>query len=151
VCPGFEASQGNEPGRELQLLQLRTLHLCSHALDPANQPTGTGCLGAQSCHPMVDTFLLSITPFILLVETLSTGRMVPRVRPSLSLFTNAFLFAIGAYAAVYGVTYAYALHHLANILCAWLVTIHYEIPSLPITSLYGGKELPRHDEIKKRP
>jgi glycosylphosphatidylinositol deacylase len=95
--------------------------------------------------------LLSITPFILLVETLSTGRMVPRVRPSLSLFTNAFLFAIGAYAAVYGVTYAYVLHHLANILCAWLVTIHYEIPSLPITSLYGGKELPRHDEIKKRP
>jgi glycosylphosphatidylinositol deacylase len=95
--------------------------------------------------------LLSITPFILLVETLSAGCMVPRVRPSLSLFTNAFLFAIGAYAAVYGVTYAYVLHHLANILCAWFVTIHYEIPSLPITSLCGGKGLPRHDEIKKRP
>jgi glycosylphosphatidylinositol deacylase len=96
--------------------------------------------------------LLSITPFILLVETLSTGRMVPRVRPGLSLFTNGLLFAIGAYAAVYGVTYAYVLHHLANILCAWLVTIHYDIPSLPTTTISGGMELPgAHDETKKRP
>ena len=36
------------------------------------------------------------------------------------------LFSIGAYAAVYGVTYAYVLHHLANILCAWLVAIHFD-------------------------
>lgn len=74
--------------------------------------------------------LLSITPFVLLVETLSTGRMIPRVGPGLSLCTNVFLFAIGAYAAVYGVTYAYVLHHLANILCAWLVTIHFDVSSL---------------------
>jgi glycosylphosphatidylinositol deacylase len=69
--------------------------------------------------------VLSIMPFILLVETLSTGRMVPRVRPALALFTNGMLFAVGAYAAVYGVTYAYVLHHLANVLCAWLVVVHY--------------------------
>ncbi|KAH7084204.1 PGAP1-like protein-domain-containing protein [Paraphoma chrysanthemicola] len=71
--------------------------------------------------------IMSITPFILLVETLSTGRMIPQVRPGFSLFTNVFLFAIGSYAAVYGVTYAYVLHHLANILCAWLVTIHFDV------------------------
>lgn len=69
--------------------------------------------------------ILSIMPFILLVETLSTGRMVPRAQPGSSLFTNILLFFIGAYAAVYGVTYAYVLHHLANVLCAWLVAIHF--------------------------
>jgi glycosylphosphatidylinositol deacylase len=70
--------------------------------------------------------VLSIMPFMLLVETLSSGRMVPRVRPILALCTNGVLFAVGAYAAVYGVTYAYVLHHLANVLCAWLVVVHYE-------------------------
>ncbi|KAL5436047.1 GPI inositol deacylase [Paraphaeosphaeria minitans] len=74
--------------------------------------------------------ILSIMPFILLVETLSTGRMVPRVQSRLSLLTNAILFSIAAYAAVYGVTYAYVLHHLANILCAWLVVIHFDISLL---------------------
>ncbi|KAH7385541.1 PGAP1-like protein-domain-containing protein [Phaeosphaeria sp. MPI-PUGE-AT-0046c] len=77
--------------------------------------------------------ILSITPFILLVETLSTGRMIPRVGPGLALCTNVFLFGIGAYAAVYGVTYAYVLHHLANILCAWLVTIHFDVSRLTTT------------------
>ncbi|KAI2474999.1 GPI inositol-deacylase [Pyrenophora tritici-repentis] len=70
--------------------------------------------------------ILSIMPFILLVETLSTGRMIPRADFPISLLTNVLLFSIGAYAAVYGVTYAYVLHHLANILCAWLVAIHFE-------------------------
>ncbi|KAF2870558.1 GPI inositol-deacylase-like protein [Massariosphaeria phaeospora] len=76
--------------------------------------------------------ILSIMPFILLVETLSTGRMVPRVQSNVRLFTNVLLFSIAAYAAVYGVTYAYVLHHLANILCAWLVTLHFDTSSLPI-------------------
>ncbi|KAL5389447.1 GPI inositol deacylase [Paraphaeosphaeria sporulosa] len=79
--------------------------------------------------------ILSIMPFILLVETLSTGRMVPRVQSRLSLLTNAILFSIAAYAAVYGVTYAYVLHHLANILCAWLVAIHFD------TSLLSAKRI----------
>ena len=73
--------------------------------------------------------ILSIMPFILLVETLSTGRMVPRVQSRLYLLTNILLLAIGAYAAVYGVTYAYVLHHLANILCAWLVLLHFDASS----------------------
>ena len=74
--------------------------------------------------------ILSITPFVLLVETLSTGRMVPRVQSHFRKFTNVFLFSIASYAAIYGVTYAYVLHHLANILCAWLVMIHFDASSL---------------------
>lgn len=96
--------------------------------------------------------ILSIMPFILLVETLSTGRMIPRTRPGFSLFTNVFLFAIGAYAAVYGVTYAYVLHHLANILCAWLVTIHFDVSTLTVEGAYGTDEsLASERETKKRP
>ncbi|KKY23139.1 putative gpi inositol-deacylase [Diplodia seriata] len=74
--------------------------------------------------------ILSIMPFILLVETLSTGRMVPRVTNSFRYFTNILLFSLAGYAAVYGVTYAYRLHHIANILCAWLVVIHLSSTSL---------------------
>ena len=81
--------------------------------------------------------ILSITPFLLLVETLSTGRMIPRVRPGLSLATNGLLCAVGAYAAVYGVTYAYVLHYLANILCAWLVAVHFDVGSLSYKSFEG--------------
>src|SRR5205814_426416 len=58
--------------------------------------------------------ILSILPFVFLVETLGSGRMVPQMQSSLSLLTSVFLSSIGAYAAMYGVTYAYVLHHLAN-------------------------------------
>jgi glycosylphosphatidylinositol deacylase len=96
--------------------------------------------------------IISITPFILLVETISTGRMIPRVQPPLSMFTNVFLFAIGAYAAVYGVTYAYVLHHLANILCAWLVTIHFDVSEFSSYTITGAMEPDTIEiEIKKRP
>lgn len=96
--------------------------------------------------------ILSIMPFILLVETLSTGRMVPRIQPGFSLFTNVFLFSIGAYAAVYGVTYAYVLHHLANILCAWLVAIHFH-PSGQSPARTDTSPLETHpaEKSKKRP
>jgi glycosylphosphatidylinositol deacylase len=96
--------------------------------------------------------ILSIMPFILLIETLSTGRMVPRLRSRLSLLTNAILFSIAAYAAVYGVTYAYVLHHLANILCAWLVAIHFD--SSLLSAEHIGDMLDTMDpdaDPKKRP
>jgi glycosylphosphatidylinositol deacylase len=96
--------------------------------------------------------ILSITPFVLLVETLSTGRMIPRVRSGVSLLTNVFLFAIGAYAAVYGVTYAYVLHHLANILCAWLVAIHFGTSALVFDDNDGAAESAGvESDLKKRP
>jgi glycosylphosphatidylinositol deacylase len=97
--------------------------------------------------------ILSIMPFILLVETLSTGRMIPRVEYRISFFTNVLLFSIGAYAAVYGVTYAYVLHHLANILCAWLVAIHFD-PSTWSSKRVNGlfkSQNTEEKEVKKRP
>ncbi|KAK3201433.1 hypothetical protein GRF29_185g942244 [Pseudopithomyces chartarum] len=93
--------------------------------------------------------ILSILPFILLVETLSTGRMIPRAQTRFSIVTNGILFAIGSYAAVYGVTYAYVLHHLANILCAWLVTIHFDTSSLSVKRFSGI--LDSDSETKKQP
>ncbi|KAI6811597.1 GPI inositol-deacylase-like protein [Hortaea werneckii] len=68
--------------------------------------------------------LLAVLPFILLVETMGRGEMVPRVTSRIRYLTNIALFAFALYAAVYGVTYAYRLHHLVNALCAWLFLIH---------------------------
>ncbi|KAF2713243.1 GPI inositol-deacylase-like protein [Pleomassaria siparia CBS 279.74] len=96
--------------------------------------------------------ILSIMPFILLVETLSTGRMVPRVQSHFRLFTNVLLFSIAAYAAIYGVTYAYVLHHLANILCAWLVAIHFDMSSLSAKQINTILQTMDTDsKVKKRP
>ncbi|KAI9890221.1 MAG: GPI inositol deacylase [Vezdaea aestivalis] len=69
--------------------------------------------------------VLSIMPFILLVEMLTAGRMVPRLGGGLRYVTSTALFAFAVYAAIYGVTYAYVLHHLANAFVAWLVAIHF--------------------------
>lgn len=68
--------------------------------------------------------VLSILPFILLVETLSTGQMVPVLTSRLRHVTNVTLFGIATYAAIYGVSHAYMLHYLVNIVAAWLVAIH---------------------------
>lgn len=68
--------------------------------------------------------VLSILPFVLLVETLSAGKMVPRVTTSSRHVTNILLFCLALYAAVYGVTYAYRLHTIVNIFCAWLGVVH---------------------------
>lgn len=38
--------------------------------------------------------------------------------------TSIILFSIAIYSAVYGVSYAYLLHYLANILSAWLVGVY---------------------------
>lgn len=96
--------------------------------------------------------ILSITPFIILVETLSTGRMVPRVQSRFRLLTNVFLFSVAAYAAIYGVSYAYVLHHLANILCAWLVAIHFDVSSISAGRIDGMLEnMGLTSDVKKRP
>ncbi|KAL2847271.1 PGAP1-like protein-domain-containing protein [Aspergillus pseudodeflectus] len=68
--------------------------------------------------------VLSIMPFILLVETMTTGSMVPRVTTRLRHITSILFFSIATYSAVYGVSYAYLLHHLVNILAGWLVSIY---------------------------
>jgi GPI inositol-deacylase len=86
--------------------------------------------------------VLSIMPFILLVETMTGGAMIPRVNSRYSLdlavvpicqtndvrrfrhVTYILFFSLAVYAAIYGVSYAYLLHHLANIIAAWLVGIY---------------------------
>lgn len=35
------------------------------------------------------------------------------------------LFTLALYAAIYGVSYAYVLHHLVNGFAAWLVVVHF--------------------------
>lgn len=32
---------------------------------------------------------------------------------------------MAAYAAIYGVTYAYVLHHIVNVIFAWLMVVYY--------------------------
>ncbi|OCK84201.1 GPI inositol-deacylase [Lepidopterella palustris CBS 459.81] len=96
--------------------------------------------------------ILSIMPFILLVETLSTGRMVPRVTTRIRYVANILLFSIAVYAAVYGVTYAYLLHHLANILCAWLVALHLSTSTFSLSRLNRMLEdVGPEGHVKKRP
>ncbi|GKU02063.1 gpi inositol-deacylase [Fusarium langsethiae] len=68
--------------------------------------------------------VLSIMPFILLVENLTTGKMVPRVSRVLGYVTSLLLFATALYAAMYGISHAYMLHYLVNIIASWLVVLH---------------------------
>ncbi|KAF2860451.1 GPI inositol-deacylase-like protein [Piedraia hortae CBS 480.64] len=68
---------------------------------------------------------LAIVPFVLLVEEMGRGRMVRRVTSRYVFITNVLIFLLALYAAVYGVTYAYRLHHGVNLLCAWLWGVNY--------------------------
>ena len=93
--------------------------------------------------------VLSIMPFILLVETLTSGKMVPRVTSRLRHLTSIFFFCIAIYAAVYGVTYAYMLHYLVNFVAAWLVAIHSSTSTWTLSSL-GSMFEPDGNDIRKR-
>ncbi|WYZ45465.1 hypothetical protein EsH8_VIII_000781 [Colletotrichum jinshuiense] len=76
--------------------------------------------------------VLSIMPFILLVENLTTGKMVPRVTGKLRHLTSVLLFGTAIYAAIYGVSYAYMLHYLVNLIATWLVVIHSTTDNWPL-------------------
>lgn len=69
--------------------------------------------------------ILSIVSFIILVENLTTGRMVPRVTNRLQHVTTVLFIGTALYAGVYGVSYAYRLHHLVHIVSTWLVLIYF--------------------------
>ncbi|EGX94661.1 GPI inositol-deacylase [Cordyceps militaris CM01] len=79
--------------------------------------------------------VLSITPFILLVENMTTGRMVPQVSSWLRHVTSILLFATALCAAIYGVSHAYLLHYLVNIIAAWLVLLHATSTSWSVSNL----------------
>ncbi|KAI1409361.1 PGAP1-domain-containing protein [Hypoxylon sp. FL1857] len=87
--------------------------------------------------------VLSILPFILLVETLTTGKMVPPLTSRLRHLTNIIFFGIAIYAAVYGVSHAYMLHYLVNLVAAWLVAIHSTSDSWSLSglsSMFDGEQ-----------
>lgn len=99
--------------------------------------------------------ILSIMPFVLLIETLSTGKMVPRITSWTRHFTSILFFSLAIYAAVYGVTYAYLLHYIVNVVCMWLAVLH--VSSISFRSAFSrlaqalrGKGGQRRN-VKKRP
>ncbi|ETN43724.1 uncharacterized protein HMPREF1541_02883 [Cyphellophora europaea CBS 101466] len=96
--------------------------------------------------------ILAIAPFIVLVETLAGGVMVPRLRLRLGrnakanranannkpgsswaaagggygrIVTNVGFFGLAVYAAVYGMTWAYRLHWIACVVAGWLSVVHW--------------------------
>ncbi|KAB8076768.1 GPI inositol-deacylase [Aspergillus leporis] len=80
--------------------------------------------------------VLSIMPFLLLVEAMTTGTMIPRVTTRFKHVTSTLFFSIAIYSAIYGVSYAYLLHHLTNILAAWLVGIYLSTSGFSISRLW---------------
>ncbi|KAL9031352.1 MAG: hypothetical protein Q9196_000607 [Gyalolechia fulgens] len=96
--------------------------------------------------------VLSVMPFILLVETLTSGKMIPRASTRLSHVTNVLFFVLAVYAAVYGISYAYLLHHLVNLVAAWLMALHFSGSDLSLSGL--TRILDCDDDgghVKKRP
>ncbi|KAL5604430.1 hypothetical protein BROUX41_002402 [Berkeleyomyces rouxiae] len=84
--------------------------------------------------------MLSVVGFILLVEQLRTMTMIPRVtnpqrNNPLRIITGLLFAGTGLFAAVYGVSYAYLLHYLVNIICLWLVIVHYFSDPVPLTNM----------------
>lgn len=84
--------------------------------------------------------------------------MIPRLTSRARYITNALFVILAVYAAVYGVTYAYALHHLANFVCAWLVAVHSSSSEISLQGLSqilegGGVSGENVDDrgAKKRP
>lgn len=92
--------------------------------------------------------VLSIMPFILLVENLTTGRMVPQITSRLRHVTSILLFGTALCAAVYGVSHAYTLHYLVNIVAAWLVVLHSTVDSWTLVTL-GAMFQRNADGIRK--
>ena len=50
--------------------------------------------------------------------------MIPRVNSWIRHITSMILFALAVGATVYGVSFAYLLHHGGNFLCVWLIGVH---------------------------
>lgn len=64
--------------------------------------------------------------------------------------TSLILLGIATYSALYGVTYAYQLHHLVNILAAWFVAIHFSTTRPTLAGLLEIFTDDSDDSEKKR-
>ena len=64
---------------------------------------------------------------------------------------------IAVYAAVYGVSYAYLLHHLANVLAAWLVGVYFFSDGVTVGTLWRMLDVDEmaaefgSNHVKKKP
>jgi glycosylphosphatidylinositol deacylase len=67
--------------------------------------------------------------------------MIPPLANRFRHVTSLLLFSIAIYAAVYGVSYAYTLHYLANLLAFWLAIVHLTADSwllVGLSQFYAG-------------
>jgi hypothetical protein len=46
------------------------------------------------------------------------------------------------YAAIYGVTYGYLLHHIVNLVVAWLAAVHFSTSTFSLRNLCRELEAP---------
>ena len=74
--------------------------------------------------------------------------------------TSTLFIALASYTALYGVTYAYLLHHLTSIVVTWLVGIHFFAGGFSLRSFHPTVRTPdiekdefRHadGQVKKLP
>ncbi len=100
--------------------------------------------------------ILSIMPFIMLVETLTSGTMIPRITTKVKYLTNIMFFSLAVFTAMYGVTYAYMLHQLVNLVALWLVIVHFTYQNGSALSglkglLEGDDDSDLNADVKKMP
>jgi GPI inositol-deacylase len=96
--------------------------------------------------------VLSIAPFIVLVETTISNQMIPRQNRYCQRITSFLFLILCFYAIFYGVMYAYFLHYLTNLVAGWLVLIHFGKVFLQRRSpLKGLIDLFGNGETKKQP
>lgn len=80
----------------------------------------------------------SILPFLVLVESFTAGKMIPRLTSRLRHITSALFFGVAVYAAVYGVSFGFVIHHLVNICAAWLLVVHSTVDWTGWSTLFEG-------------
>jgi hypothetical protein len=86
--------------------------------------------------------LFSITPMVAVTELCLSGKMLPRIYPSMSfrsLLTIGMLGYMGSYCLLFGIQRAYWLHQLVNLFCAWLLVLYCEAEA---SALYKALRLP---------
>ncbi|KAI0142776.1 GPI inositol-deacylase [Xylariaceae sp. FL1272] len=85
--------------------------------------------------------VISILPFILLVENLTAGRMIPPITNRLRHLTNILFFTTAV------------LHYLVNLIAAWLVAIHTTADSWAfagIKSLFNNETCSQNDSKQSK-
>ncbi|KAI1095954.1 PGAP1-domain-containing protein [Rostrohypoxylon terebratum] len=95
--------------------------------------------------------VLSILPFILLVENLTAGKMIPPLTGRLRHLTNVIFFGVAIYAAIYGVSHGYMIHRLVNLIAAWLVIVHFTCDSWAQSGtnpMFDGEPVEDHKQGK---